>query len=29
LNSLLNALLVPIAYAVMLMFERWIPRRVS
>lgn len=29
LNALLNALLVPLAYGVLLMFERWVPRRVS
>lgn len=29
LDSLLNALLVPIAYGLLLMFERWMPRRVS
>jgi rod shape-determining protein MreD len=29
LHSLLNALLVPLAYGVLLMFERWIPRRVA
>ena len=28
MTSLLNALLVPIAYGVLLVFDRWIPRRV-
>ena len=29
LNAALNALLVPIAYFVLLLFERWMPRRVT
>jgi rod shape-determining protein MreD len=29
LNAALNALLVPLAYVVLLLFERWMPRRVS
>lgn len=29
LNALLNALLVPVAYGVLVLLERWVPRRVA